>query len=147
MDLGLDEQQEMLRSFAQDFLEKECPEQLVRDLEEDEKGYSPELWRKMAEQGWMGLIIPEQYGGAGMNLCELVVLLEEFGRALVAGPYIPTVVLGGVPILEAGSQAQKAQFLPRIASGDLIWTMALPDPPARWDAGGARTAAQGAACD
>ncbi len=147
MDLGLDEQQEMLKSFAQDFLEKECPEQLVRELEEDEKGYSPELWRKMAEQGWMGLIIPEQYGGAGMNLCELVVLLEEFGRALVAGPYISTVVLAGVPILEAGSQEQKEQFLPRIASGDLILTMALTEPTARWDAEGVQTEAKGDGSD
>ncbi|MEE8384371.1 MAG: acyl-CoA dehydrogenase family protein [Dehalococcoidia bacterium] len=141
MDLGLDEQQEMLRSFAQDFLEKECPEQLVRELEKDEKGYSPELWRKMAEQGWMGLTIPEQYGGAGMNLCELAILVEEFGRALVAGPYLSTVVLGATPILEAGSQAQKEQMLPRIASGDLIMTMALTEPSARWDAEGIQLAA------
>ncbi len=141
MDLGLDEQQEMLRSFAQDFLEKECPEQLVRELEEDEKGYSPELWRKMAEQGWMGLTIPEQYGGAGMNLCELAILVEEFGRALVAGPYLSTVVLGATPILEAGSQAQKEQILPRIATGDVIMTMALTEPSARWDAEGVQLAA------
>src|SRR5207245_2939027 len=83
MDLGLDEQQEMLKNVARDFLEKECPESLVRQMEEDDKGYSPELWQKMAERGWMGLTIPDQYGGAGLTLCELVVLLEEFGRALV----------------------------------------------------------------
>jgi len=104
MDLGLDEQQEMLKNFARDFLEKECPEQLVRAMEDDEKGYSPELWQKMAQQGWMGLIIPENYNGTGMNICELVVLLEEFGRALVPGPFISTVVLGGVPIMEAGTE-------------------------------------------
>ena len=136
MDLGLDEQQEMLRNFARDFLEKECPEQLVRQMEEDEKGYSPELWQKMAQQGWMGLIIPEQYDGTGMNICELVVLLEEFGRALVPGPFIPTVVLGGVPIMEAGSEEQKKQYLPKIASGELIATMALTEPSAKWTADG-----------
>jgi alkylation response protein AidB-like acyl-CoA dehydrogenase len=136
MDLGLDEQQEMLRNFARDFLEKECPEQLVRQMEEDEKGYSPELWQKMAQQGWMGLIIPEQYEGTGMNICELVVLLEEFGRALVPGPFIPTVVLGGVPITEAGSEEQKKQYLPKIASGELIMTMALTEPSAKWTADG-----------
>ncbi len=107
MDLGLDEQQELLKNFARDFLEKECPESVVREMEEDEKGYSPDLWRKMAEQGWMGLIIPEEHGGTGMNLCELVVLLEEIGRALVPGPYISTVVLGAVPIMEAGNDEQK----------------------------------------
>ena len=142
MDLGLDEQQEMLKNFARDFLEKECPESLVRAMEEDEKGYSPELWQKMAQQGWMGLIIPEKYGGTGMNLCELVVLLEEFGRALVPGPFIPTVVLGGVPIMEAGTDAQKDQFLPKIASGDLIMTMALTEPSAKWTADGVQLEAK-----
>ena len=142
MDLGLDEQQEMLKNFARDFLEKECPESLVRAMEEDEKGYSPELWQKMAQQGWMGLIIPEKYGGTGMNLCELVVLLEEFGRALVPGPFVPTVVLGGVPIMEAGTDAQKDQFLPKIASGDLIMTMALTEPSAKWTADGVQLEAK-----
>jgi alkylation response protein AidB-like acyl-CoA dehydrogenase len=136
MDLGLDEQQELLKNFARDFLEKECPESLVREMEEDEKGYSPELWGKMAQQGWMGLIIPEEYGGTGMNLCELVVLLEEFGRALVPGPFISTVVLAGVPTMEAGTSEQKKWLLPKIASGELIMTMALTEPSAKWTADG-----------
>jgi alkylation response protein AidB-like acyl-CoA dehydrogenase len=142
MDLGLDEQQEMLKNFARDFLEKECPEQLVRAMEEDEKGYSPELWQKMAQQGWMGLIIPENYGGTGMNICELVVLLEEFGRALVPGPFISTVVLGGVPIMEAGTEEQKQQYLPKIASGELIMTLALTEPSAKWTADGVQLEAK-----
>ncbi len=136
MDLGLDEQQEMLKNFARDFLEKECPESLVREMEEDEKGYSPGLWQKMAQQGWMGLVIPEKYGGTGMNLCELVVLLEEFGRALVPGPFISTVVLAAVPVMEAGTDQQKDWVLPKIASGELIMTMALTEPSARWTADG-----------
>ncbi len=136
MDLGLDEQQEMLKNFARDFLEKECPESLVREMEEDEKGYSPSLWQKMAQQGWMGLIIPEKYSGTGMNLCELVVLLEEFGRALVPGPFISTVVLGAVPVMEAGTDAQKDDLLPKIAAGQLIMTMALTEPSAKWTADG-----------
>ncbi len=142
MDLGLDEQQELLKSFARDFLEKECPESVVREMEEDEKGYSPDLWGKMAQQGWMGLIIPEDYGGTGMNLCELVVLLEEFGRALVPGPFISTVVLGGVPVMEAGSEEQKQQLLPKIAAGELIMTMALTEPSAKWDADGVQMEAK-----
>ncbi|MCH8050955.1 MAG: acyl-CoA/acyl-ACP dehydrogenase [Chloroflexi bacterium] len=136
MDLGLDEQQEMLKNFARDFLEKECPESLVREMEEDEQGYSPDLWKKMAEQGWMGLIIPEDQGGAAMTICELVVLLEEFGRALVPGPFISTVVLGAVPIMEAGTDEQKAQYLPKIAAGETIMTMALTEPSAKWTADG-----------
>src|SRR5512139_707545 len=107
MDLGLSEEQEMLKNFARDFLEKECPETLVREMEEDERGYSPDLWQKMSEQGWQGLVIPPEYGGSGMGYLDLIVLLEEFGRALVPGPFIPTVVGGAIPILEAGSEAQK----------------------------------------
>ncbi len=142
MDLGLDEQQEMLKNFARDFLEKECPESLVRAMEEDERGYSPELWQKMAQQGWMGLIISEQYGGVGMKLCELVVLLEEFGRALVPGPYIPTVVYGAYPLMVAGTEEQKQQFLPKVAAGELIMTMALTEPSAKWDADGVQMEAK-----
>ena len=142
MDLGLDEQQEMLKTFARDFLEKECPESLVRNMEEDEKGYSPELWKKMAEQGWMGLTIPDSYGGSGLSLCEQVVLLEEFGRALVPGPYISTVVLGATPIMEAGTEDQKKQFLPKIAAGETIMTLALTEPSAKWSADGVTLAAK-----
>src|SRR3972149_2610194 len=136
MDLGLTEEQEMLKNFARDFLEKECPEKLVRDMEEDEKGYSPELWKKMAEQGWQGLIVPPDYGGTGMTFVDLAILLEEFGRTLVPGPFIPTVVGGAIPIMEMASEAQKKEFLPKIASGNLIMTLALTEPSARFDAEG-----------
>ena len=87
MDLGFTEQQELLKNAARDFLENECPEQLVRDMEEDDRGYSAELWSKMAEQGWQGLLIPEEYGGVGFDFLDFCVLLEEFGRALVPGPF------------------------------------------------------------
>ncbi|MGI8552756.1 MAG: acyl-CoA dehydrogenase family protein [Dehalococcoidia bacterium] len=142
MDLGLSEEQEMLKNFARDFLEKETPEKYVRDMEEDERGYSPEVWKKMADQGWQGLIIPDEYGGTGLGYLDLVVLLEEFGRALVPGPFIPTVVLGAIPILDAGSEEQKREYLPRIASGDLIMTMAFTEPSARFDAAGVETMAK-----
>ncbi len=136
MDLGLDEQQEMLKNVARDFLEKECPESLVRQMEEDDKGYSPDLWQKMAGQGWMGLTIPEKYGGAGLTICELVVLLEEFGRALVPGPFISTVVLAATPIMEAGTEDQRKTYLSKIASGETIMTLALTEPSAKWSADG-----------
>ncbi|HXH23201.1 MAG TPA: acyl-CoA dehydrogenase family protein [Dehalococcoidia bacterium] len=141
MDLGLSEEQEMLRNVARDFLEKECPEQHVRDMEEDEKGYSPELWKKMAEQGWQGLIIPEAYGGAGFGFMDLIILIEEFGRALVPGPFIPTTV-AAIALLEAGNEEQKKQWLPRIASGEQIWTLAFTEPSARFDAEGVQLTAR-----
>ena len=89
MDLGLSEEQELLKNSAREFLEKECPEEHVRAMEEDDKGYSPALWKKMADLGWQGLMIPEEYGGAGFSFLDLCVLVEEFGRALVPGPFIP----------------------------------------------------------
>ncbi len=135
MDLGLSEEQEMLKNFARDFLEKEVPEKYVRDMEEDEKGYSPEVWSKMAEQGWQGLIIPEDNGGTGLGFLDLIVLLEEFGRALVPGPFIAT-TLAAIALLEGGSNEQKQQYLPRIASGEAIATLAITEPSARWDAEG-----------
>jgi alkylation response protein AidB-like acyl-CoA dehydrogenase len=133
MDLGLSEEQELLKSTARDFLEKESPEELVRRMEEDEKGYDPALWKKMADLGWQGLIIPEEHGGAGFGFLDLTVLLEEFGRHLVPGPFIPTVVLGAIPIIEAGSEQQQKYWLPKIASGEAIWTLAYTEPSGRWD--------------
>ena len=136
MDLGLSEEQELLKNSARDFLEKECPESLVREMEDDEKGYSPGLWKKMAEQGWQGLLIPETYGGAGFGYLDLVVLIEEFGRAVVPGPFISTAVGGVLPLIEGGSDDQKAKYLPQIASGNAIWTLAFTEPSARFDADG-----------
>jgi len=136
VDFSLNEEQEMLKTAARDFLEKECPISLVRDLEEDEKGYSPELWRKMAELGWLGLVFPEEYGGVGGNFLDLTVLLEEMGRSLVPGPFVPTVVLCGLPILAAGTEEQKHDFLLRIANGEAILTMALTEPSASYSARG-----------
>jgi alkylation response protein AidB-like acyl-CoA dehydrogenase len=136
MDLGLSEEQELLKNAARDFLEKECPETLVREMEDDEKGYSPELWKKMAEQGWQGLLIPEALGGAGFGYLDLIILIEEFGRALVPGPFISTVVGGTLPLLEGGTDQQKSYALPKIASGEAIWTLAYTEPSARFDTEG-----------
>jgi alkylation response protein AidB-like acyl-CoA dehydrogenase len=136
MDLGLSEEQELLKNFARDFLEKECPESLVREMEKDEKGYSPQLWKGMVDQGWQGLIIPPEYDGSGMGFLDLIILTEEFGRALVPGPFLPTMVGGAIPLLEWGSEEQKKEFLPKIASGEQIWTLAVSEPSARFDAEG-----------
>jgi len=136
MDLGLSEPQEMLRKIARDFLSTECPKQLVREMEEDEKGYSPELWQKVAELGWQGLPFPEQYGGGEGTFLDLAVLLEEMGRACLPGPFFSTVVLGGLTILDVGSEEQKQEFLPQIASGQRIMTLALTESSARYDATG-----------
>ncbi len=134
MNFTLSEEQEMLKTMARDFLADKYPKTLVKEMEEDEKGYSPELWREMVELGWMGLVLPEEYGGSGMSFLDLAVLLEEAGRACLSGPLFSTVVLGSLPILAAGSDEQKQEYLPKIANGEAIFTLALTEASAGYDA-------------
>jgi alkylation response protein AidB-like acyl-CoA dehydrogenase len=141
MDLGLSEEQEMLKASARDFLQKECPKRLVRQLDEIDEGFSSELWQKMAKQGWMGLVFPERYGGNDGNLLDLTVLLEEMGYNILPGPFFSTVVLGGLTILAAGSEEQKAELLPKVASGELILSLALTEPTASYEAVSVQTKA------
>ena len=91
MDFGFSEEQELLRQSAVDFLSKECPMTYVRQMMEDERGYSEELWKRMAELGWMGLIYPEEFGGSGLNMVDLVVVLEEMGRTVLPGPFFSSI--------------------------------------------------------
>jgi alkylation response protein AidB-like acyl-CoA dehydrogenase len=135
MDLGLSEEQEMLREFARDFLEKECPESHVRNMEEDTTGYSPDLWKKMADQGWQGLMVPEAYGGVGMTYLDLIILIEEFGRGIVPGPFLANCE-ATIALLEAASEEQKQEHLPALATGSQFWTLAFTEPSARFDADG-----------
>ncbi len=141
MDLGLNEEQEMLRQSAREFLRRECPKQLVRRLDESAEGYSSELWHRMAGLGWTGLVFPEEYGGSGHNFLDLAVLLEEMGYNIVPGPFFSTVVLGGLTILTAGSEEQKMEFLPQIARGETILTLALTEPSASYDAASVKSEA------
>jgi len=134
VDLALSEEQEMLRTMARDFLTDKLPKTVVKEIEESEAGYSPELWRDMAELGWMGLVFPEKYGGADMSFLDLAVLLEEMGRACLPGPYFSTVILGGLPLLDIGSEEQKQEYLSKIASGEIIFTLALTEASANYDA-------------
>lgn len=142
MDFGFSEAQEMLRKTARGFLAENCPKSLVRDLAKDERGFSPELWKRMAELGWMGLILPEKYGGSSGNLLDLVVLLEEMGRALLPGPFVPTVVYVALPILYFGSEQQRRELLPKIAAGEVVGTLALTEPNARYDKSGIEARAE-----
>jgi alkylation response protein AidB-like acyl-CoA dehydrogenase len=131
MNFGFNEEQELLRNTARKFFENECSSDTVRRLMETPEGISPELWKKLAEQGWLGLIFPEQYDGMGLGLVDLVVLMEEMGRAVAPGPYFSTVLLGGLAILEAGSDSQKKEWLPRIAAGDRRVALAWMEPSAQ----------------
>ncbi len=127
MEFSLNEEQEMLKTMARDFLENECPKTFVREMMEDETGHSPELWKKMAEVGWLGLILPEEYGGSAMNFRDLAVLCEEMGRAMMPGPFFSTLLLAGLPLLNAGTEEQKKKFLPMIANGEAVFTLAVTE--------------------
>ena len=101
MDLDFTEEQDMLRNSAREFLVTECDKTKVREIEESDEGYSTEIWAKMADLGWQGLMIPEEYDGMGMGLMDLLVVFEEIGRNILPSPYLATVALGAPPIVEA----------------------------------------------
>ncbi|MCH8745751.1 MAG: acyl-CoA/acyl-ACP dehydrogenase [Chloroflexi bacterium] len=130
MDLGLTEVQQMLKNSAREFLSQECPLTLVREMEEHELGYTDELWRQVVSLGWTGLVFPEQYGGTGGDFIDLAVLLEEMGRSLLPAPFFSTVLLGGLTVLDAGTDAQKQDILPGICDGRLRLTLALTEDSA-----------------
>ena len=134
MDFAFSEEQEMLRRSARDFLAKECSSKVVRKLMESSDTYDEGLWRKLAGLGWTALGIPEEYGGVGTFL-DLVVVLEEAGRALMPGPFFATMGLAVPAIIEAGTEAQKKEALSAIAQGSARATLAFTEPSGRWDAG------------
>lgn len=136
MDLSLTEEQELLQTSARDFLRQECPTTHVRAMEEDATGYSPDLWKQVAELGWAGLMFPEQYGGSGYTFIELCVLMEEFGRALLPSPFHSTVLTFGLPLLFAGSDEQKQRTLTAISNGTRLGTLALTEPSASFEPSG-----------
>ena len=133
MDMELTEEQQQLTATAKRFLASECPPSLVRESETSDLGYSPDLWRKMAGLGWLGLALPEQHGGSGMGSVDLVVLAKEMGRALCPGPFIPTVVVSAGVIAAAGSDEQKASHLPAVIAGERIIAFALQESSTYYD--------------
>jgi alkylation response protein AidB-like acyl-CoA dehydrogenase len=125
MEFGLNEAQTILKKETRKFLQNECSLDYVKEMTEDEKGYSPILWRKMAELGWMGVLFEEKYGGSEGTFIDLSILLEEMGKVLLPGPFFSTVIFGGGTIMNSGDNEMKQRFLPGIASGDIIMTLAL----------------------
>src|SRR5689334_5933603 len=117
MDIGFTEEQELLRETARRFLDSECDTQFVRQRMAEPAAVTDAFWRKLAEQGWLGIVYPEDEGGSGLGLVDLVVLMEEMGRAIMPGPFLSTVLLGGAAIAEAGSADQRRCWLPQIAEG------------------------------
>ncbi len=133
MDFALNEQQEMMQTLARDFLTSEYPEKVLRATVKDEKGFTPELWQKMAATNLLGLSIPEEYGGVG-DFLDLTVVLEEMGRVCFISPFFATVILGASAIMEAGNEEQKKKYLPGIVEGKSIVTLAVAELAGKYTA-------------
>ncbi len=130
MDVIPNEEEQMVKNLAREFLEAECPPILARNMEKDEKGYPPELWQKMAGLGWLGMSLPEQYGGQGLPLTYLGLIIEEVGRTIAPVPFLNTVV-PSLTIAQDGTSEQRQNLLPRISRGDLIMTWAVQEQDPR----------------
>jgi alkylation response protein AidB-like acyl-CoA dehydrogenase len=142
MDIGFSEEQELLRDTARKFLDAQCPTKFVREMMATEAAVTDPFWQQLAENGWLGISYPEADGGAGLGLTDLVVLMEEIGRAAMPGPFPATVLLGGAAIAEVGSSEQRREWLPRLAAGEAKATLAVTEANPRWDAAGITAAAR-----
>jgi alkylation response protein AidB-like acyl-CoA dehydrogenase len=137
MNFAFTDEQDELRKIVRSFLESKSPESAVREQMETEVGFDRAVWAQMAEQmGLQGLHIPEQFGGSGFTYVELGIVLEEMGRALLCAPFLSTVVLAANALLLSGDDAAKKDYLPGIASGETIATVAFTEPSGRWDESG-----------
>jgi len=132
MDLALTENQEMLRTAARTFVEREAPRHVIVEMQKRDVGLEPELWRKAARLGWLGMLVPEEHGGSGGSLADAAVLHEELGRGPLPGPFFASGVLGALLVREGGTAAQRRRLLPGIASGERVVSVAITEPNASW---------------
>ena len=133
MNFSFTEEQEELRRYTRQWLDSNCSMETVRLLMDSQRGYQPGHWEAIAEMGWLGMAIPEEWGGAGFSFLELFVLLEEQGRSLFCSPFLSTVVMAATVVEEAGDGRQKQEILGAISEGSLIATVAVTEPNGRWD--------------
>jgi alkylation response protein AidB-like acyl-CoA dehydrogenase len=141
MNFGFTEEQEVLRAEVRKWLDEKSPLSEVRDVVETPAGFSRERWKEIAELGWLGLTVPERFGGAGLGWVDLLVLLEETGRTLFPSPLVSTTVAIAA-IRDAGSEAQQARWLPALADGSAIGTLALQEAGDRLDPAGVQLAGE-----
>jgi alkylation response protein AidB-like acyl-CoA dehydrogenase len=132
VDLSLTESQEMLRSAARTFVEREAPTHTIVALQRAESSLVPELWRKASEAGWLGILVPAEYGGSESSLTDAAVLYEELGRAPLPGPFFSSGVLGVLAVMEAASEEQRRALLPPVARGESVLSVAITEPNTSW---------------
>jgi len=136
MDFRPSPAQQILISTARAFLRQHCPPELAQRLALDARGFDETLWRRMAELGWPGLLIPLELGGSGGSLLDVILLTEEMGRAALPGPFVPSAVVATSLVLAAGSPAQQKRLLPALAAGERVATLALVEESGVFDLDG-----------
>ena len=138
------EEQQLLRESAAAFVRDHSSLKRIRALRDaaDPDGFSRDLWRRMAELGWLGIIVPEEHGGLGLGYADLAVVLEEFGRGLMPEPLLSTVLLGTTAVLRGGSAEQKSSMVPAAVSGDLLLAVAFQEAQSRYDVRDVQTRAE-----
>lgn len=141
--IGFSEEQADLLEVAESFCRERSPVERVRALIQDERGHDPAVWQEMAELGWLGIAIPEAHGGVGLGLAEVVPVVEQMGRRLMAGPFVST-TLAAQALLAGGTETQKAAWLPRLAEG-MPATLALMEADGNWDLEAVTATAEGGA--
>jgi alkylation response protein AidB-like acyl-CoA dehydrogenase len=133
MEFGLSESQQFLKDNARKFFTGECPIAEVRRIMETDTAYDATLWSKLVEQGYTGIIFPEEHGGVGLGKVELILLMEEAGRALLPGPFLSTVALAGSVLSAVASTEQKKRYLASICAGEARSTVAILEEGASWN--------------
>ncbi|MEM8986649.1 MAG: acyl-CoA dehydrogenase family protein [Pseudomonadota bacterium] len=129
MKFEFSEDQELLRDQARKFLQDKCAGAVVRGVLESDQTHDDGLWREIAEMGWTGVVIPEEHGGLGLGYLELCVIAEELGRALAPVPFSSSIYFAAEALMQDGSSAQKAAWLPKLASGEVVGALALAEGP------------------
>lgn len=133
MDFSLNEEQQLLKDSVDRFVRDNYELAQRRDLVASDDGFGRQHWKTMAELGWLGAALPEEYGGIGGGPVETMVIMEGFGRGLVVEPYLASVVLGGNLVLAGASETLKGELLPKLADGSLQLAFAFAEPQSRFD--------------
>ena len=136
MNFEFSDEQQLLREQARGFLTEHCPTSAVRAVLDGDQDWDAALWQKVADMGWTATVIPEEFGGLGLSYLELVVIAEELGRACAPVPFSSSVYLATEAILQAGSQSQKEEWLPRLAAGEIIGAFAYAEGDGQASAAG-----------
>ena len=133
MNFALSEEQQMLQASAKDFVARESSLKRIREMREDAQGFSKDIWKKMAALGWQGILFPEQFGGLGQGMVEMIVVMEELGRGLMPEPMLSSILLGGNAVLLAGTEAQREEWIGGLVEGKHFLSLGYLERQSRYD--------------